>query len=235
MSHKGVQNEELADDVNTIQDFDKHVQSRQIGAFTLVAQDQTDLGCLLLHSNHEVVVVLAVSLQPTVDIHSDVFDGLVAFLGFGGLGTSGHIDDLLQVKSGIAVQHSPDKTGDLEKESHEDENDGHPLVVSQLLLAAGLVVQRNGLLQRNIVRIFNPAVGLRIRYIRPRKLGGAPALDGVPYILSTPGKYGEYTEQDDGVDVVDAVHPVIVIVSSELVPARPTPENPHHSTTHNTL
>lgn len=232
MSHESVEDEELADNVDTVQDLHEHVEAGQVCALAFVTHDQTDFGRLLLHTDHKVIVVLTVGIQPAVDVDGDVLHRLVSLFGLISLGSSSHGDDFLEVESGVAVQHSPDETGDLEEKCHEDQDDGHPLIVGQLLLAASFVVQGDGFLQRNIVRVFNPAVGFRIRYIRPRKLRRTPALDGVPYVLSASSKYCKDTQEHHGVDVVDPVHPVVVVVTPELVPARPAPKNPHNTETY---
>ena len=198
-AHEAVEDEELADDVGDVEHLDEDVEAGEVGAVPLGAQEADEPGDALTHADEGVEVVLAVGLQPAVHVLGDVHDRLLPLLARSDLRGHGHGDDLVQVEGGAAVEHPPDEAGELKHQSHEHENDGHPLVVGQLLGVPARVLRGDGVAHRDVVSVLHPAVRFRIRYEGAREVGGRPALDGVAHILTARDEDGEDDEEDDGV------------------------------------
>ena len=209
-AHEAVEDEELDYDVDDVQDFDEEVQSGQVGAIALRAQEAHDFVSLLTHTHQGVVLVLTVSLQPSVQVLGYVSDSFVSLARVSELGTRHHGHHLVHVDAGSAVEHPPDESWEFEEECHEEEDDGHPLVVGEFLGVPVVSVYRDGRVHGNVVSVLHPAVALRVRRKRAREVCRTPALDGVADILSAGDEDSEEREEDDGVEMVQSVYPVVV-------------------------
>lgn len=164
-SKEGVENEEVGDDVNDIEKLGKQVQACQEGSLTFVAQE-TEFGSSLAHAHEHVPMILAVGLEPAVQVQGKMFDGLVTFLLIGNLSCSRHFHKLVHVDSRVSIEHSPYQTGELEKEGHKEKDERYPLVVGELMLLMTIVVVGNGVMHWDVVCILNPAVGLCVCHKR---------------------------------------------------------------------
>lgn len=56
-------------------------------------------------------------------------------------------------------------------------------------------------------------------------MGWAPALYGIAGILSAAGKQRKDNKDYDGIDVIKPINPIVVVVTAEFVPRRPSANN----------
>ena len=87
------------------------------------------------------------------------------------------------------------------------------------------MVSGNAVLHGDVVGPVHPADGLRVRHHGGREHRGAPALDGVSEELAAADEDGEEGQQGDGVHVVQAVRPVVVLARVQLGERRKSTKN----------
>ena len=99
----------------------------------------------------------------------------------------------------------------------EEQDERHPLIVGDFSVLSFVNIHWYRIHHGDEVRVLNPAVVLRIRFIRSRELSGTPAVDRIPDELPGTDQYREYDQQEDGIDVVHPVNPVIAPARAELL------------------
>ena len=151
--------------------------------------------CLLPHPDQGVVLVLSVCLQPSVHVSGDVAHGLLPLGGVTYLRALRHGADLVDVDAGAAVEHPPDESRTLEEEGHEEEDDGHPLVIGELLALTVLPVHGDLVVQGDVEGVLHPAVGPRVGREGVCEVGGTPALDGTSHVLTAGDEHREQGQQ----------------------------------------
>lgn len=77
-------------------------------------------------------------------------------------------------------------------------------------------IYRNGFFHRNVVGIRNPADICSVGFVGVCELGRAPALNWFPHELTRANDDCENDEEEDGISMIKAVDPVIVVVSPEF-------------------
>ena len=214
---ESVQEEELADDVGGVQDLDEEVQRRDVRARPLVAEEAAEPRHLLLGAHDDVPAVVLVRVQPAVHVHSYVFDGFPSVVRRPHLSLLRHVHNLLHVNPGPAIKQPPDDVRELEHERLEEENEGDPLVVGDLFCISLAMVHRDRRVHGDVVRVFNPAVGLGVVDVGPSELRRTPAVDGVAYELRRRHDDGEQGQHEHRPHMVDAVDPVVVTGALQLL------------------
>lgn len=90
------------------------------------------------------------------------------------------------------------------------------MVVRNFRILSLADVYRNGFFHRNVVSIGNPADVRGIGLVRVRELGRAPALYWFSHELARADNDSEDDEEKDGVAMIEAVDPVIVVGPPEF-------------------
>ena len=85
--------------------------------------------------------------------------------------------------------------GGEEIDIHEEEDDGHPVVVGELLALTVLPVHGDLVVQGDVEGVLHPAVGPRVGREGVCEVGGAPALDGTSHVLTAGDEHREQGQQ----------------------------------------
>ena len=71
------------------------------------------------------------------------------------------------------------------------------------------------MLEGDVVRVGDPADVVRVLDVAVLELRGTPAVNGLAHVLFRADHDGEDDEDDGGVQVVEAVDPVIIVATLE--------------------
>ena len=113
---------------------------------------------------------LALVVKATVDVAHDVFDGAHTHFRALILSVAGERNDPVDVDARLAVEEPPDHAGEVEHERLQQQDDGDPLVVGQLLLRAATDVLRHDEVHRDVIRVGDPADVVRVVHVRSSEL-----------------------------------------------------------------
>lgn len=127
--HEGVQEEELADDIDHIHDLDEQEESRKEGSATFAADDTADPTDTLPHCCVTVPAVVSLTIQPFIDMGSQMFNGLLSSRWRSQLSLLGHVDNFVQVDTTVWVHQLPEHIWKLEEKGLECQNQRNPLIV----------------------------------------------------------------------------------------------------------
>ena len=231
LDEKDVEEEQLADGVDDVEGLDRQVGGDQVVTVQTTADHAAQFGDEVLDPDATSGTMIPLGHQIAIHLVDDVPDRLLADLQVGGFGADvGGIHDRTQVDPGSFVEESPDLARDEGQDTLDDQDQGHPLVVADVLTLRHLV-QRVGLDDLGHVQVVgaaHPADGVRVVDVAVRELGRTPAVDRRSDELLRADQEGEQDGQHDRVLPAQPVHVIIVHVELEFPDAEDRLEQPIH-------
>ena len=126
----------------------------------------------------------------------------------------GRLHEIVHVDTGPIAEDAPEQARDVEEEGLDQQHDGDPLVVADVLLASA----RNARYRvvGHVVGVRDPAHLVGERLVIAGEVGGTPAVDRVADVLRRADDEGEQDHDDDRVAVMETVGEVVVVAHVDL-------------------
>jgi hypothetical protein len=208
-AHEGIEQKELTANIDHIQQLDEHVQGADVVARSVVGQEAAGDLASDAANNGEVIVV-AVVVYGAIDQLDRVSHGLVARVAVGRIHRVDDLHDRLGVQAARLSHQVPHEKGRVEEQSHEGQDERHPLIVVDHVLAR-LARVRQRVVGGHKVRVGDPANVVGVLDHGAGELSRRPARDRRAHELRRADEQGEHDQQADRVAVIQPVREVIVL------------------------
>ncbi len=96
------------------------------------------------------------------------------------------------------------------------------------MLGAVLFGQIHRILQRHVIRVFDPADGVGVGHVRSGKLRGTPAVDAVPDVSSGGDDERKYQKEPHAVSPAQAVDEIVIATELDVLNPKEQPKDLVH-------